>query len=179
MRNLYYLLLSAFLLFSTLTSFAQAPTHYPLVPIFQLDTFLQESYNGPLATSAVYLKKIAYDLVPSIYLNRGELKVDDESPIRLVTDVISIEKLYELNSLYDNVQIIIIQINDENELTRFLKGNSLNHFSHLKYIYISCSFKLCDDSVGKNLCEKNKILSILNGELSPITALVYTVNQSE
>jgi len=181
MKKLFYLIISSFLLLTAQPILAQVPAGENLASFFQLEDLLQQSNNESLVTSADYLRKLTYDLVPSIYLNQSNLKVDDEfgSPIRIVTDVKSIEKLYESNSLYDNVQIIIIQINKKDELTKFLRANSLNHFSNLKYVYISCSFELCDESDGKKACEKNNILSILDGELTPSITLVYTANQSE
>ena len=147
----------------------------------QLDNLLQQSSNEALVTSTDDLKKLAYGLVPSVYLNQNNLKVDDrfDSPIRIVTDVKSIEALYEFNSVYDDVQMIIVQINNEDQLTKFLKASYLNHYEHLKYAYISCSFELCEESADKDSCEKSKIKSIFDGELSNQTTVVYTANQSK
>jgi len=148
--------------------------------VHQLESLLQ-SNSESLVTSSDYLKKLTHDLVPSVYLNQGELKVDSETgtPIRVVTDVKSIERLYETNTLFDNVVMIIVQVNDESDLNKVLKAGSLNHFSDLKYIYVSCSFEFCQDSSEREACEKNKIKSILDGELSTPTTIVYTANQSE
>jgi hypothetical protein len=127
------------------------------------------------------LQQLSRGAVPTIYLKQGlESTTDPQNKaVRIITDIASINQLYQQNQLYKDVELILIQIENESDMNWSLNPNSLSQFENLQYIYISSSIPLCDPSNGNSNCEKEKIISFLSGELCSSITLVYSSEVSE
>jgi hypothetical protein len=127
------------------------------------------------------LQQLSRGVVPTMYLKLGAISnVDPQvEMIRVITDIASISELYNQNSQFKNIELILIQIENESDLNWKLNANYLNQFEKLKYLYISSSIALCEPSIGNTNCEKEKINSFLSGELSSSITLVYSSEVSE
>jgi hypothetical protein len=127
------------------------------------------------------LQELSRGVVPTMYLKLGAISnVDPQvEMIRVITDIASISELYNQNSQFKNIELILIQIENESDLNWKLNANYLNQFEKLKYLYISSSIALCEPSIGNTNCEKEKINSFLSGELNPSITLVYSSEVSE
>ena len=122
------------------------------------------------------LKSLAYGILPTIYLRNGiqNLKGED-SPLRIDSDVNSISKLYEDNSLFSKIEYITVRIENENDLNTILDLVRIGNFSHLKYISFLCSFKICS---APN-CEAGVISRMLEGTGNADLEILYTISIPE
>jgi hypothetical protein len=137
---------------------------------------------APVISETTYpIQQLSRGVVPTMYLKLGAISnVDPQvEMIRVITDIASISELYNQNSQFKNIELILIQIENESDLNWKLNANYLNQFEKLKYLYISSSIALCEPSIGNTNCEKEKINSYLSGELNPSITLVYSSEVSE
>jgi hypothetical protein len=143
---------------------------------------LTELLAAPAISEKTYLlEQLSRGAVPTMYLNQGVETIIDpqKKTTRVITDIASINQLYNQNSHFKNIELILIQIENVSDLNWMLVVNSLNQFEILKYIYISSSVELCEPSIGGDNCEKEKIKSFISGELNPSITLVYSSEVSE
>jgi len=119
--------------------------------------------------------------VPTIFIHQGKLSasVENEDLVRVVVDVQSIDKLYELRSDYKQVEIIYIQLNNKKQLNERVKFSSLTHFRNLKHIYIACSFTFCENSDERSVCESESINEMLVGEKPSHISINYSSEVNE
>jgi hypothetical protein len=127
------------------------------------------------------IQQLSRGVVPTVYLTQGVISIVDPGiqPIRVITDIASLSQLCIQNTQFENVELILIQIENESDMNWSLNPNSLSQFENLQYIYISSSIPLCDPSNGNSNCEKEKIISFLSGELCSSITLVYSSEVSE
>jgi hypothetical protein len=143
---------------------------------------LTELLAAPSISETTYpLQQLCRGIVPTIYLKQGlPSNVDPQNQtIRVITDIASLNQLYNQNSNFKNIELILIQIENVSDLNWNLNVNSLSQFENLKYIYISSSIELCEPSIGGDNCEKEKIKSFLSGELNSSISLIYSSEVSE
>jgi hypothetical protein len=136
----------------------------------------------PVISETTYpIQQLSRGVVPTMYLTQGVISNVDPGiqPVRVITDIASLNQLYIQNSHFENVELILIQIENESDMNWNLNPNSLSQFENLQYIYISSSVALCDPLTGNSNCEKEKINSFLSGELSSSITLVYSSEVSE
>jgi hypothetical protein len=143
---------------------------------------LNELISAPTTSNSTNsLQQLSRGAVPTIYLKQGlESTTDPQNKaVRIITDIASINQLYQQNQLYKDVELILIQIENESDLNWAFNANSLSQFENLKYLYISSSIALCEPSIENTNCEKEKINSFISGELSSSITLVYSSEVSE
>lgn len=140
--------------------------------IYQLEEVLQLPTANAGSSDAYDLNALAYDLVPTIYYKNGKATITDKlaTPVRVIVDATAIGKLYEVKPSFKTIEMIVIQLSDVSELTSTINVELLQHFTQLRYVYISCSFNVCDTDV----CAKEKISSMLQGKLPATTSLIYS-----
>jgi hypothetical protein len=113
--------------------------------------------------------------VPSIYIRSNELilKTQEESAVRVITDLKDIQTLYAPDNRYSEVEIIMINIKSEEDLRSSIDLASLKHFEELKYIYFNIFFELCDDA--DNLpCEKEQVQAFIGTQVPSRVQIIYT-----
>jgi len=102
------------------------------------------SSNPEVAANGEHLKKLAYDLNPTLYLRNGNANnPSGKTPVCLDTDMASLGKLYEANELYQQVEYITIRVEKAKDLSAIVNSTQLQDFRNLKYIYFLCTFEVC------------------------------------
>jgi hypothetical protein len=170
LHTYYFVMLFGLLLqFISSNSFAQSATLH--------SEFSANSSNAPLANQ---LRKLSFDIIPTLYINNGiETLTESTNPLRIIADGNSLNKLYQENAQFNEVEIIIIRLKSLSELNLTLNSNQLNHFKNLKYIYFSCSFELCPEESESINCEKTKIEASINGDMPLGVVLLFSSEISQ
>lgn len=167
------LLLVGFLSF-LITGWSQTQmTQQSSLEIYPFDDWITQ-LNNP--TKELELKQLSHGLETSIYLTNGvrQLSDDANAPTRVITDLNSLSMLYENDSTYAEIKIIILKITSENELSFLLNLNEMEAFTHLQYIYFSYSCILCPNDPMPLSCEQSRIKSSIIGDHADHPTLVYT-----
>lgn len=122
------------------------------------------------------LQSFAFDLNPTVYLSNGEIKNPfNKPPVCVESDIATLDKLYEINRLYDKVEFILIRIENESDLGFILNLNGLASFQNLKFICITSSIKFCQDKG----CEAGFISNKLEGIEQTNFNIYYSIAVSE
>jgi hypothetical protein len=125
-----------------------------LIEYSSLINSMNETKQMSALSNAEHLRSLVYDLNSKLYINNQiENAVGITNPVCVKIDAQSIDKLYEENQLFNQVELITINLNDLNELNFFLDLSKLKSFTNLKYIQFLCSFK-CDPLLINNLYQK-------------------------
>jgi len=112
---------------------------------------VQVKSNKSAATATTPLQVLAYDLVPTVFIENGEIKsFDEQSPIKAELEFNSFNVLSNANPLFKNVELLVIKLNEENQLISSLDFSTINSFNSLKYVYFICPFN-CSRSQIENL----------------------------
>lgn len=86
--------------------------------------------------------ELNYNLKPTIYIeNNSIVQVPTNgTPIKIkLEDTNSFNVLKTNNPIFQNVQLIAINVQNANEMSNTFDVSSLNSFTNLKYIYILCN----------------------------------------
>lgn len=87
---------------------------------------------------AMRLKSLSCDLNPTVYLDNHGIKVFGENPVCAVVTGGAVNKLYEENPLFRQIELIKIKIDNLSDLSGSINLSSLSGFPNLKYIQILC-----------------------------------------
>ncbi|SDS64816.1 hypothetical protein SAMN04487764_2709 [Gillisia sp. Hel1_33_143] len=102
------------------------------------------------AQAAVPLQVLAYDLVPTVFIESNEINAyDEKSPIKAEVDFKSFSKLLKANSLFEKVELLVIKFDDAASLPSTIDFSKISGFSSLKYIYIICPFNCSNTEIEK------------------------------
>ena len=102
-------------------------------------------------SSSTPLKVLAYDLVPTVFIENGEIKrFDEQSPVKAEIEFNSFKMLSNANPIFKNVALLVVKLNEENQLISSLDFSTINSFNSLKYVYFICPFN-CSRSQIENL----------------------------
>jgi hypothetical protein len=136
----------------------------------KMETILSQGASS----SSHSLEELVYGMVPSAKFNSTGLVDIDEtgSPIRLFVTADEFSDLYVSDELFNSVQLIFIQVNDQNDLDQVLDLNQLSGFSSLEYIYFSLSFKPCGET-GSDNCDQRKVSLMTTGEAPQGVSLLF------
>lgn len=127
------------------------------------------------------LLKLSKGIVPSLIAHNGQQKLTEEigSPIRVITDLKSMDLFYQENEIVQDVEIIVVLINNKSDLDYKINGDLLHHLDKLKYIYVSSSIELCLSNISTEACEKQAVESLLKGDFLPSIKILYSTELSE
>ncbi|HNX06641.1 MAG TPA: hypothetical protein PKL96_03570 [Bacteroidales bacterium] len=93
------------------------------------------------STDAARLKSLIYDVQSRIYVHdNGTLKTNDNPPVCLTTEPQALELLYETNSLFEQVELITVNILNERDLNFVFDMARLKSFFKLKYVHFLCNY---------------------------------------
>tara|TARA_R110002072_G_scaffold2867_5_gene22354 strand:+ start:15631 stop:16188 length:558 start_codon:yes stop_codon:yes gene_type:complete len=106
------------------------------------------------------------ELKPSIFLNGGVLKVRGEKPVRAYLDLNSLSKPISRNVAFDNVELVVINIENQSDLFSKINLDNLSGFTKLKYIQIVCRVD----------CNQNQISNALISSLKNYV-IIYSVEK--
>lgn len=137
---------------------------------------MEKSSDASQIKEAHYLKGLVSDLHPTVYLHNGELQpVDEQMPVRINTDITSLNLLNARNPLFNGAELLCIRIQNENDFNTTLNLSDLKGFKNLKYVYILCTFKICPDQYSDKDCESSKISRIIRGYENSGFGVFYSV----
>jgi len=149
---------------------------YAQKPVHELNEVVHNQTNTRGNHS---VEQLCRGMVPSLILMKNEINQTDpeDNPVRVITDIASINMLYESNPLYNKVEVVIIQVNDLSQFNDMQLLKPMTHMTKLDYIYFSCSFELCIDTPNDTNCEKGLIKTKVNDETTPTVIYTSELNQ--
>lgn len=169
-HNYYFVMLFGLLsLFKSSNSFAQSATAHN-----------EFSANLSNISQVNQLRKLSFDNIPTLYYKNGIATLTEPTdPLRVITDVNSFNELYEENTQFNQVEMIIVQLKSQSDLDVDLNASQLKQFKNLKYIYFSCSFELCPQKGESSNCENTKINACIKGDLPLDVVLLFSSEISQ
>lgn len=143
---------------------------------FELDEYISQSSNKKVASisknsriSITPLEVLAYNLVPTVFIEDNQVKTFDEQlPIKAESSYASFSSLSTINPLFNKVELLVIKLDAENQLNPTLDFSKLLSFTSLKYVYFVCPFN----------CSNSQIEQIVRDLPSKIT-LLYSASIPE
>jgi len=131
------------------------------------------SDNPAIVSEGKRLQSLVQDKQPKLYLKNGVEKLAGENAPKVIdTDVASLRKLYETNSLYNQVEIIVVHIHNNNDLSALLDIESLLSLSALKYIYFLSDIPICSGSG----CEPDRIATMVKGNETQNHLILFEIS---
>lgn len=134
--RLFILLFAIIYAFSMQNSTAQSIKQLDEV----LNAMLSSGQNQGNADVA-RLKSLIYDVQPRLYLHENGLKNNSEKPsVCLTAELSALELLYEANPLFEQVELITLNILTARDMNFVLDLARLKSFSKLKYVQFLCNY---------------------------------------
>ncbi|MCF4101437.1 hypothetical protein L1I30_07155 [Gillisia sp. M10.2A] len=149
---------------------AQNSTAFELNEYLSVNATNKSSLNlkSKEATSTP-LQVLAYDLVPTVYIENGDIKVfDEQNPVKAEVTINSFQLLSSSNKLFKSVELLVIKLDSESQISSSLDFSKLSGFDNLKFVYFLCPFN----------CSKSQIENIAQGLPTGIT-LLYSASIPE
>ncbi|HNZ43057.1 MAG TPA: hypothetical protein PLI16_02670 [Bacteroidales bacterium] len=108
---------------------------------------LSTSDQDQAKADASHFKSLIYDVQPRLYIDKNGFKNSSDSrPVCVTTDPQSYELLYETNPLFEQVELITVNILNARDLNFIFDMTRLKSFSKLKYVYFLCNYN-CDPAL--------------------------------
>ncbi len=90
---------------------------------------------------AARLKSLIYDVQPRLYVHENGCKKNNENPsVCLTAEPSALELLYEANPLFEQVELITLNILTARNMNFVLDLARLKSFSKLKYVQFLCNY---------------------------------------
>jgi hypothetical protein len=121
---------------------------------------LTDFRNSDSKVESVEFDRLVFDNLSTVYLVKEKLIVKGDSPVRIVTDMSSWDKLNQVNDS-ESIKVIVLRIHEETDLIQTIDLKLLSRFPSVKRVFISGDFSICN-GLPKD-CEIDKISGILNG----------------
>ena len=125
--------------------------------------------NKKNSKSRTEFYNLALNLGTAVYIeNNLEKNVYGKGLISKVTmiDTKSFEFLKSYENKYKSAKIIIVEVNSINELKKSFDLTALTEMSHLKYVFIKCSFK-CQKKDIENFVKVNPSVRVFYNAEKP------------
>jgi|GEM_PF-3450404 len=106
------------------------------------------------------------DLKPSVFFNGGAFNIQGEKPVRAYLDLRSLQRPISRNAVFDNVELVIINIENQRDLFTQINLDNLSGFTKLKYIQIVCRVD----------CNQNQISNALISSIKNYV-IIYSVEK--
>jgi hypothetical protein len=102
---------------------------------------MNASSDPAIRQQAAHLDSLVFQVQPKIQITNFVLGVTGQAPaVCLESDAQSVGMLINANPLFQEVELITIQLNGPGDLNFILDLANLPGFEHLKYIQFLCSF---------------------------------------
>lgn len=101
-------------------------------------------------TAAAFPYDLLYDLNTTVYIkNNSVLNTEGVgAPVVLkFLDTQSFNFVSTTNPLYDQIELITINLSSENSLRNTFNLDAIRGFSNLKYIYLKCEFAISENQI--------------------------------
>jgi len=161
------------LMFSFLNFFA---VNAQKATAFELNEYLSQTANNKSSIklksnqqTSTPLQVLAYDLVSTVIIENGKINVfGEQPPIKAELFYNSFQTLLTSNTLFNNVELLVIKLDSEDQLNSSLDFSKIMGFNNLKYVYFLCPFN----------CSKSQIENVAKGLPLGIT-LLYSISIPE
>jgi len=128
--------------------------------------------NNMSQTDGQQLENLIEGLNPMVYLTQSEIQtVGNGTPIVARCEIDALNKLYEINPLFDDVQLLRIDIREASDLSNILKPSLLQSFSSLDYILIFFQYDACGNQTAD--CLQSLTAQFLDNEVTPGIQAIY------
>ena len=108
---------------------------------------LSTSDQDQAKADASHFKSLIYDVQPRLYVHEDGLKkISEKAPVCVTAGPQSLELLYETNPLFEQVEMITLNISNARDLNYVLDMTRLKSFSKLKYVHFLCNYD-CDPAL--------------------------------
>ncbi|MCR9183293.1 MAG: hypothetical protein NXH73_10235 [Flavobacteriaceae bacterium] len=106
------------------------------------------------------------ELKPSIKMEGGVFTIQGEKPVKAYLDIRSLKSPIPRNVVFDNVELVVINIENQSDLFSQINLDNLSGFTKLKYIQIVCRVD----------CNQNQISNALISSLKNYV-IIYSVEK--
>ena len=118
------------------------------------------------------LKSLAFDLNPTIYYTDGQVSnPSGKQPVCVESDVVSLSKLYVDNPEFSQVELLIVKISKQGDLSMYLQPDNLKSFTNLKYICVSSAINICNSAA----CEASSVSQMIAPSNNETFMILYEI----
>ena len=111
-------------------------------------------------SNSQYVENLVFGIQPSIYFNSGIVKTYGDNPVKLFTDIPSLNGISSANLLKDDIEIIVIKIKSSTDLYSKIDLLKFSEFNKLKYIYILSNVSTTEQNIANMFLNYNQQYSI-------------------
>jgi hypothetical protein len=133
-----FLLVLFSVLISTMVLSAQERENLEIYSLDQLTENTSFRSSLPNYIKPENINPLISQLKPSVYIKGGVVNIQGEKPVRAYLDINSLSRPIARNSAFDNVELVVITIENERDLSSRINLDNLSGFTKLKYIQIVC-----------------------------------------
>jgi hypothetical protein len=112
------------------------------------------------SSNSQYIENLVFGIQPAIYFNSGAIKTYGDAPVKLFTDIPSLNSLSNAEILKGEIEIIVIKINKTSEINSKIDLLKFSDFNKLKYIYILSSVSTSEQKIANMFINYNQQYSI-------------------
>ena len=111
-------------------------------------------------SNSQYVENLVFGIQPAIYFNSGTVKTYGDIPVKLFTDISSLNGIAGANLMKDNIEIIVIKLKSSTDLYTKIDLLKFSDFNKLKYIYILSSVSTTEQNIANMFLNYNQQYSI-------------------
>lgn len=157
------LLLFMFVVFFTDNMIAQSLNSGDAPVIKEINSYLNSnSQKGAMRRTSEQsysdvqdLRDLVTKTMSAVYLQSGRINTYGESPVKLFTDVSSLNLIQNSTFLKDNIEIVTISVKNSNELNTTVDMSLLSDLTRLKYIYFVFDVNANENDVARMIRNAN------------------------
>lgn len=112
------------------------------------------------ATNSQYIQNLVFGIQPAIYFNSGVVKTYGDIPVKLFTDIPSLNGISNAEILIGEIEIIVIKINKTSEINSKIDLLKFSDFNKLKYFYILSSVSTTEQKIANMFLNYNQQYTI-------------------
>ena len=133
--------------------------------VMYVNAFISSLKSGNAKTrvsvsNSQYVENLVFGIQPAIYLNSGTAKTYGDIPVKLFTDISSLNGISNTNLLKDDIEIIVIKIKSSTDLYSKIDLLKFSEFNKLKYIYILSNVSTTEQNIANMFLNYNQQYSI-------------------
>lgn len=98
-------------------------------------------------SNSQYVENLVFGIQPAIYFQSGIAKNYGDIPVKLFTDVASLNSIANATIVKDAIEIVVVNIKNKNDLNSKIDLSQFSNFSALKYIYIISSVETAEANI--------------------------------
>jgi hypothetical protein len=131
--------------------------------VVELDVYLTRnnaSHDPAINANMKHLESLLEEVQPTIYVSANKITSSGANPLCVEVEASANNQLYLGNSLFSQVEVIIIKLKDPADLNFKLDLTKLSGFLSLKYVYFLCEFECRSEEIQKLITPKAGITTL-------------------